>query len=683
MESGNSKRILVVDDEESLCLMVLNFLRLAGYDCRSTSDPNHALAMLEEDNFGLVITDITMPEMNGMDLLREIRVKHSEVDTIIMTGYTADYTYSDIIRAGAADFIEKPFGLPELKAKVERVQRERSMLSQIQEANAAVEVALNRMHAITDSARDAIVMMDQEGMITYWNPAAETILGYTTEEAIGRNLHRLIVPQRFRAAHHAAFPRFLETGRGRAVGKTLELVACRKEGEEIPVELSLSAVFINGWHAVGLLRDITERKQAEEALRREEILAFELSRAKQIYDQVAQCNLPQIAGIELDVLCLPAEKIGGDVVEIIRVSEKKLLIFLADVTGHGISAAMTANAVKMLFNEIAFQTTCPAEICMRLNRLLCGNILPDDTIAACCALIDLESMNLIYCLTGIPQPAIWRSNELLYLDPSGMPLGVFEDYRCFERSISIRPGDIFIACTDGITESGPSSAALFGKTGISKCLKEGLDAHCAVDSILGAATEHQSSAVFRDDVIIMAVHMLKEIDPGTRPFNRFRTDHNSVLTVMTRHVDIDRVVADMMGYAAGKGMFPADEIARLQTALFEMLTNAVEHGNLGLTHLKKNKEIYDTPGYWEIFRARLSREYGERALKIECAFDRQSLQISVEDEGEGFDVQNLADPTRKENLLDPTGRGIYLSRMLVDRVVFNSKGNKVVLSKDI
>ena len=128
----------------------------------------------------------------------------------------------------------------------------------------------NQLRAITDSARDAILMMDPEGMITYWNPAAERILGYTREEATGQNLHRLLSPQRYHAAHHAAFPGFVETGRGEATGKTLELVARRKDGEEIPVELSLSAFFMNGWHAVGLLRDITERKQAENTLRESE-----------------------------------------------------------------------------------------------------------------------------------------------------------------------------------------------------------------------------------------------------------------------------------------------------------------------------------------------------------------------------------------------------------------------------
>jgi diguanylate cyclase (GGDEF)-like protein/PAS domain S-box-containing protein len=124
-----------------------------------------------------------------------------------------------------------------------------------------------RISAITNSANDAIAMMDNNGNITYWNPAAEHILGYTKEETIGKNLHELIAPERFRPAFLTAFPEFQRTGHGNAIGKTLELAARRKDGREIDVALSLSAVNIKGaWNAVGIIQDITERKKSEKSL---------------------------------------------------------------------------------------------------------------------------------------------------------------------------------------------------------------------------------------------------------------------------------------------------------------------------------------------------------------------------------------------------------------------------------
>jgi PAS domain S-box-containing protein len=129
-----------------------------------------------------------------------------------------------------------------------------------------------RMRAVTDSAQDAILMMDPQGRVSYWNPAAERMLGYTSAEALGQNLHQLIAPQRYHGTHHAAFREFQRTGRGGAIGKTLELEARRKDGREVPVALSLSSIQIGGeWHAVGIVRDESERKRAQEY--RERLLA--------------------------------------------------------------------------------------------------------------------------------------------------------------------------------------------------------------------------------------------------------------------------------------------------------------------------------------------------------------------------------------------------------------------------
>ncbi|HAJ28232.1 MAG TPA: hypothetical protein DCG53_13485, partial [Syntrophus sp. (in: bacteria)] len=160
-------------------------------------------------------------------------------------------------------------------------RREMNFYRDKYEAAEALRESESRLRAITDSARDAILMMDSAGMVTYWNPAAEDVFDYTSDEAIGRNLHDLIAPLRYHAAHLAALPEFKRTGQGGAVGKTLELQARRKDGREITVALSMSAVNIKGgWHAVGIIRDITAQKVEAEALRRAKEEAEAANRAK-------------------------------------------------------------------------------------------------------------------------------------------------------------------------------------------------------------------------------------------------------------------------------------------------------------------------------------------------------------------------------------------------------------------
>jgi len=124
---------------------------------------------------------------------------------------------------------------------------------------------------VTESAPEGIIMMDDHENISFWNPAAQQILGYTNEEALGKNLHQLIAPERFHEAHQKAYPEFKKTGKGQAIGRMLELKARHKSGKEIAVELLLSAININStWHALGYLRDITEKKQFEETIKENE-----------------------------------------------------------------------------------------------------------------------------------------------------------------------------------------------------------------------------------------------------------------------------------------------------------------------------------------------------------------------------------------------------------------------------
>lgn len=135
-----------------------------------------------------------------------------------------------------------------------------------------------RLRTITDTARDAIIMMDDNGKITVWNPAAEVIFGYHKQQAIGKELHTLIAPSQYDDAFKRGFGGFRETGQGSAVGKTLELIAVRKDGTEFPAELSLSAINIESrWNAIGFARDITERKQLEHCIHVQKDLATALS----------------------------------------------------------------------------------------------------------------------------------------------------------------------------------------------------------------------------------------------------------------------------------------------------------------------------------------------------------------------------------------------------------------------
>ncbi|MDD2915123.1 MAG: PAS domain S-box protein [Gallionella sp.] len=120
------------------------------------------------------------------------------------------------------------------------------------------------------TARDAIIILDGESrVVTAWNQAAEEIFGYGKNEMIGAQLHEIITPARHRDAARAGLARFSTSGQGPVIGQTLELQALHKNGTEFTIELSLSAMLLHGkWHAIGVARDIRERKQAQQAIQK-------------------------------------------------------------------------------------------------------------------------------------------------------------------------------------------------------------------------------------------------------------------------------------------------------------------------------------------------------------------------------------------------------------------------------
>lgn len=152
--------------------------------------------------------------------------------------------------------------------------------TQRRRAEEALKASQQQFEAITQSALDAVVMMDHEGRVVLWNPAAQRMFGYREEEIRGRRAHETLIPPRLVAAAAQGMRQFADTGQGPVIGRVVEVQALRKDGSEFPAELAVSAIRMANRHwAVAVVRDITERKRAVEALRKEESrlrLALEL-----------------------------------------------------------------------------------------------------------------------------------------------------------------------------------------------------------------------------------------------------------------------------------------------------------------------------------------------------------------------------------------------------------------------
>ncbi|NPA49362.1 MAG: diguanylate cyclase [Thermodesulfobacteria bacterium] len=132
LQKPSKQKFLVVDDEAFFRESLKEYLEGAGYQCEVAANGKEALEKISSNGpFTIVITDIVMPEMDGLTLIREVKKRWPEIDLIAITGHAKEVKYTDVIRAGASDFVRKPFDFDELEAKIARILKERELREQL------------------------------------------------------------------------------------------------------------------------------------------------------------------------------------------------------------------------------------------------------------------------------------------------------------------------------------------------------------------------------------------------------------------------------------------------------------------------------------------------------------------------------------------------------------------------
>ena len=160
MDMGNraQQSVLSVDDDGELRELLHELICQMGHASVTAADGVDALEKMEEKQFDIVITDINMPRLNGVGLIKRITSDFSDTDVIAITGYQTEYNYTDIIALGASDFISKPINIDEFEAKIKRIVRERNMRFELRRLSTcdALTGLYNRRHLDDNLQNEAI-----------------------------------------------------------------------------------------------------------------------------------------------------------------------------------------------------------------------------------------------------------------------------------------------------------------------------------------------------------------------------------------------------------------------------------------------------------------------------------------------------------------------------------------------
>lgn len=232
--------VLFIDPNLDVRLALGDFLESVSYRVKLAATGSEALQALEENlSFTAVIVDIALPDMEGMDLLKAIGRFNPHLPVIVLTGITELDREIRTFQHGAFAFLHKPYNREEVLALLGKAVNFHNMLERMTAIQEALQTSEERFRRVVTVSRDVIILADEQGYIIGWNEAAQTLFGYQAEEIMGHSL-TTIIPDRFRAAHRQGMEHYLHIGQVHALGKTLEIQGLRKDGSEIPIELSLS-----------------------------------------------------------------------------------------------------------------------------------------------------------------------------------------------------------------------------------------------------------------------------------------------------------------------------------------------------------------------------------------------------------------------------------------------------------
>ena len=371
-------------------------------------------------------------------------------------------------------------------------------------------------------------------------------------------------------------------------------------------------------------------------------------------------RMPSVEGLDMASLFRPSGAVGGDLFDVIQISEDVIVFVIFDVAGHGVSAALISAMAKASFGSHIRSVRSPRTVVERVNSELIQNISADYYLTAVVAYLDLHDNKLTYCNAGHAYPIVYnrKTRSLAPLFSTGVFIGVLENGPFEEKSVYLNPGDWLFMFTDGIYRLYCGENELRSRQLLEKRFLEYAPSGSPQGFIEEVLKEHDRQVCngdeANDDVTAIVVEFLTQSRKiQIREKLGFKLDDPVYLQFISYFEEMDKATSIILSGMDSLG-YPDENIRKMKIILTELFANAIYHGNKG-DHSKK--------------------------VTVGHVITKDKAVISIMDEGEGFDPKKIPDPTLPENLIKDCGRGLFIVQNYVDKVNFNEKGNRITVEK--
>jgi len=398
-KSNSKPRVVIVDDDKLTLTTLRRVLSFDDeYDLATFSSPRAALDYLKTISVDVVISDFLMPEMSGLDFLKEVKRLIPDVPRILITGYAdKENAINAINEVGLFQYIEKPWDNEHLKLVIRNALDDKSLR----------EVLHEKIRKIDD------ILLERDELLQ-------------------------------------------------------------------------------------------SRDQVQQGLK----LAYQLQQ------HFLPKRLPEYQGLRISAHYAPALEVGGDFYDCVELAPGRFGIFMADITGHGIQAALITTLLKFLFSEYAPEATNPSDILVRMNRILYEILPPSLFVAAMVVVLDMNAKTCHVVNSGLPYPSVLHrdSGKVERLMANGLVLGVTGDELFttgHEVDHGLSKGDCLFFCTDGLTEAEDSEEKQFEHEALCRVILENQQLSAAEigEKLIAAAADFRKGSTRRDDVALLSIEV--------------------------------------------------------------------------------------------------------------------------------------------------------------------------------
>ncbi len=396
-------------------------------------------------------------------------------------------------------------------------------------------------------------------------------------------------------------------------------------------------------------QELSERRMAED----------DLAIARTIQAAMIPRSLPRTEGLEMASVYLPCGLVGGDLFDVVQISEDLLGFLIFDVSGHGVASALIASVARVSFLTHIRAVSSPRAVLDRVNEEMCDTLREDFFISAFVAFLDLHNNKLFYANAGHTPPFLYRNqhHDLQTLETNGLFVGIFGEGYYEERSVYLSPGDWLFLHSNGLYAVFDPGKESRGRKLLQRKLLDNIKDTSPSDLLSLLKDEyrrHSTRLTTGDDIGVISVEILTQSRKDQIKVRLgFEATDPVYLQFISYFEEMDKTAATILRDMDEYG-YADDSIRKMKIALTELLANAIYHGN-DKDHFKK--------------------------VTIGHVIRKEKVVVSVMDEGEGFDYRNVPDPTLPENLEKDRGRGLFIVRNYVDELDFSPKGNRVTITK--